>query len=205
MKNVQKLWLRGRSVAKLQGFSTKLGALLVAIAILAGAPSIAKASSTTSQLTYIQYLVQLCGDSGQFKNTSGPQDYVQWAQGKGMIPTGGWKPTGKLTRDVLAQTLVQLYGLNSKKSGGDFVRILQREGINVGDNDEISRRDLISIFDDALFLSRLGRVGHHTHSPKKPPKPPGHHGDDDDDDDDHGGGSHGKPGKGPKGGDHDRD
>jgi hypothetical protein len=203
MKNVQKLWLRGRSVAKLQGFSTKLGALLVAVAILAGAPSVAKAAPPTSQLTYIQYLVQLCGDSGQFKNTSSPQDYLQWAQGKGMIPTGGWNITGKLTRDVLAQTLVQLYGLNSKKSGGDYVRILLREGINVGDNDEISRRDLISIFDDALFLSRLGRVGHHTHSPKKPPKPPGHHGDDDDDDHEGSGGK--PPGHGHKSGDHDRD
>jgi len=170
MKNVQKSLLCGRT--KSGGPSRTIATVLVAAAIFAGSTLISRASDSITQLSYIQQLVQLCGDSGQFKNTSTPQDYVQWAQGKGMVPNGGWQPTSKLTRNILAQTLVQLYGLNSKKSGGDYVRILQREGIDVGEVDDITRGGLIAVFDDALFLSRLGNVGRHKGSPHQPPHPP---------------------------------
>jgi|SRR4051812_34483883 hypothetical protein len=186
MKNVQKLLLRQRTRYSLGSVSTKLATVMVAVAIFAGSTLVSKARDSVTQLSYIQSLVQLCGDSGQFKNTSTPQDYVQWAQGKGMVPNGGWQPTAKLTRDILAQTLVQLYGLNTKKSGGDFVRTLQKEGIDVGESEDISRGGLIAVFDDALFLSRLGNVGHHKGSPHKPPHPPHppkggwHHGNDGD-------------------------
>src|SRR5689334_690680 len=106
MKNVQKVSPQGRLVRSL---------IVVAAAFLLLVPSLANAAPV-SQLSYLQWLVQVSGDSGQFNNNSPPSAYVQWAQAKGIVPKNGWSPSHPLTRDDLAHTLVQLLGLTTKKN-----------------------------------------------------------------------------------------
>ena len=165
MKNVQKVSPQRRLVGSL---------IALAAALLLITPAVAKAAPV-SQLSYLQWLVQVSGDSGQFNNNSPPSAYVQWAQAKGIVPKNGWKPTHPLNRDDLAHTLVQLLGLTTKKNSDD-VKTLLREGINLLDalpdsNVEVERKHLIFIIDDGLFRLRLGP----SHSPHKPPHPPHPH------------------------------
>ena len=165
MKNVQKVSPQRRLVRSL---------IALAAALLLITPAVAKAAPV-SQLSYLQWLVQVSGDSGQFNNNSPPSAYVQWAQAKGIVPKNGWKPTHPLNRDDLAHTLVQLLGLITKKNSDD-VKTLLREGINLLDalpdsNVEVERKHLIFIIDDGLFRLRLGP----SHSPHKPPHPPHPH------------------------------
>jgi len=134
------------------------------------APIAAKAGEHVTQLTYLQWLVKVSGDSGQFNNSSTAHDYVQWAQAKGMSPNGGWKPDKVLNREQLATTLVQYLGLATKK-GGDPLKVLQREGLDLlkalADSEEVDRKALLFIFDDDMFRLRI--PGHSPHGP-----PPGH-------------------------------
>jgi len=181
MKNVQKVSPQRYLVRSL---------IAVAAAFLLITPTLAKAAPV-SQLSYLQWLVQVSGDSGQFNNGSPPSAYVQWAQAKGIVPKNGWSPSHPLTRDDLAHTLVQLLGLTTKKNSDD-VKTLLREGINLLDalpdsNVEVQRKNLVFIIDDGLFRLRLSNASHSPHKPPKPPKPHPHpdphdngHGHDDD-------------------------
>src|ERR1041384_5241087 len=101
-------------------------------------PSTASAAAM-SQLEYLHWLVNLTGDSGQFNANSTAADYVNWAKVKGITPNAGWNPSSGLTKDVLAQTLVQLLHLNPHKFGGDYVKILAREGIVLSDDNDVTR------------------------------------------------------------------
>jgi hypothetical protein len=166
MKNVQKVSPQRRLVRSL---------IVVVAAFLLITPAVAKAAPVT-QLQYLQWLVQVSGDSGQFNNNSPPSAYVQWAQAKGIVPKNGWSPNHPLVRDDLAHTLVQLLGLSTKKNSDD-VKTLLREGINLLDalpdsNVEVDRKNLVFIIDDGLFRMRLSNA---SHSPHKPPHPPGPH------------------------------
>src|SRR5439155_2974078 len=54
----------------------------------------------------------------------------------------------------LAQLLVQLLNLNPKKGGGDYVRVLQREGIDlsgIADDAAISGANVASILGNGSF------------------------------------------------------
>src|SRR2546423_3937430 len=170
MKNVQKLSLLSSNSQSIRGVSKTL-AVLAAITLLALAPVVATAAETVSQLTCLQWLVKICGDGGQFSLTSQPQDYIQWAQSKGMTPAGGWKPTAVLTKSALSQILVQMVNLNPKKGGGDMVRILAREGIVLPDEENITREGLAHTFGDAGFASRIPETTAHSGSTKKPKHP----------------------------------
>jgi len=95
MKNVQKVSLQRHLFRSL--ITKVLGVLGVGLLLLS--PGLASAAN---QLQYLQWLVQVSGDSGQFNNSSPPSAYVQWAQAKGIAPLGGWKPFNKLSREALA-------------------------------------------------------------------------------------------------------
>ena len=103
-----------------------------------------------TQLKFLQTLAELTGDAGLFSAGSQASDYVQWAQNRGIGPSGGWKATAKLSSDVLAQSLVQLYGLNPRKYGGDYYRILEREGIVIDRSASVSGEALASLLDNPV-------------------------------------------------------
>jgi hypothetical protein len=204
MKNVQKLSLLPSNSLSIRGVS-KMLAVLATIALFALTPLAAKAKDTVSQLSALQWLVRLSGDEKLFSGHSTSQDYIQWAKSKGMNPTGGWKPTVTLTKNVLAQILVQFMNLNPKKGGGDYVRILAREGINLPDEDQISRESFSHTVGDLSFGRGIPEREKHHGSKHKPPK--GHHDEDDDngekedhDRDDRGHGHDNHDDKGGKGG-----
>lgn len=117
------------------------------------------AAKAISQLEFLQWMVQLTGDNVQFTAASTPADYSQWALSKGMNPTGGWQPSSALTPDQLAQVLVQLYGLNPRKFGGDYFRILEREGITIDrSSGEVTRAALAGLVDEFGFQSRTAII-----------------------------------------------
>lgn len=160
MNNVQKLSPGAFSLKCVHGLIKKLAVLTIGFSIVTAT---AVRAENVTQLSYLQTLVQLTGETGTF---SSPADYVQWATAKGMVPTGGWQPTAKLSKAVLSQTIVQLYNLNSKKAGGDYERILIREGIKLSGGSIVSLEDLIKTFDDSVFMSRLAQLAKHAGSPK---------------------------------------
>jgi hypothetical protein len=106
-----------------------------------------------NQLEFIKWMVQLTGASGQFKADSTPGDYVQWARDNGMSPSGGWKTGDALTREVLAMALVQYLNINPKKMGGDYFRILEREGIVIPADAVVTRAGFVSLVDQFGFQS----------------------------------------------------
>jgi hypothetical protein len=151
---------------------------IVSVGVAAFLTLSSPAAHAISQLEYLQWMVQLTGDSASFSAESSGADYVQWARAKGMDPSGGWNPNSALTSDQLAQSLVQLYGLNSRKYGGDNYKTLTREGINITPGSpEVSRSALAGLVDDFGFQSRtavIAKSKNTKHKPKtpKPPKPP---------------------------------
>jgi hypothetical protein len=130
-------------------------------------PTSASAGSVT-QLKYLQTLAQLTGDAGQFSAGALPTDYTQWARTRGIEPTGGWKTTTKLSSDVLAESLVQLYGLNPRKYGGDSYRILEREGIVIDRNSSVSGEYLAGLLDNPVVALKAFQVAGAGTSPRKP-------------------------------------
>src|SRR5204863_4600042 len=114
-------------------------------ALLALSAGSLKAGQAITQLEFIQWLVQVTGETSQFTAASTAADYQQWAQGKGLNPNGGWKLSSRLTKPVLAQALVQLLNLStSDKDGNDYIRTLMREGINLPTADDIDRGTLVN-------------------------------------------------------------
>jgi hypothetical protein len=166
MKSVRRVLVNGLTGVT-QGAAKRLGVCAVVAGLLLAlcAPVSAKAESIT-QLETLQWLVQVCGDSGQFSSTSTTADLIQWARIKGMNPTGGWQPNAIVTRECLAQILVQLFGINPKKMGADYVRILEREGIIIQAGD-VTRTSLIGVFDDYGFQSRQAVIARADLSPTK--------------------------------------
>src|SRR5437667_8435456 len=132
MKNVEKSAVQGKVQRFCQGMAKKIGAITLGAAVLATpfGPTAAKAEEdgkNVTQLQYIQWLAQLAGA----KPGSSSDAYINWAKSLGIKPSDGWKAGDKLKVDALAQTLVQALGLNANKYGGDNIRILQREGIDL--------------------------------------------------------------------------
>ena len=139
-----------------------------------------------TQLTFLRTLAQLSGDAGKFNVKSKSSDYVTWAIGRGVDPTGGWKPGSVLTSQVLAQSLVQLFELNPRNYGGDPFRILEREGILIDRTRKVESDKLASLLDNPSVTEKGREVAEGNTSPHRPPRNGHGHGfglgDHDDDD-----------------------
>lgn len=159
------------------GWMVKLGGLALG-AVLCGAllaPPVAKADAGTplTQLEYIRWLVQLADATSQFSANSTAADYVQWARDNGLNPKGGWNPSAPLTREVLAQTLVQFLGVKGPKSVAEFERALEREGIILPSSELVTRGGLVSVIDEFGFQSIVGKKAKKKKTVLCPPKTPG--------------------------------
>jgi hypothetical protein len=175
-QHVEKSTLQGWTQNISHGLAKKLGILALGAAFLASplAPTaIAAGSGAVTHLETLQWVAQMVGD--KLPATATASDYVQWAQAKGLNPSGGWQPGAKLTKQAFAQILVQLFNLRDNKGNGDSVRILAREGIYLPDEEEITRAGLVNTADDVIFqrnLSTVSNQGGKGNSNKNEPPPP---------------------------------
>jgi hypothetical protein len=180
MNSVRSVSLKG-FICTVQGVIKRISVYVLAtgFVLLVMGPVSARADLT--QLEGLQWLVQVSGDSGQFSGSSTAADYIQWARVKGLNPNGGWQPSAALTRDALAQILVQLLKINPNKLGADYVKILEREGIIIPASGTMDRESLLSVLGDPTFRVHGPRGDHngdghpdngqHNHSPFKPHPP----------------------------------
>jgi len=167
MQYVNQKAVQGRAGYSLKGIVLKLSTAAVgAVCCLAPLAPTSANAEPVSQLKYLQILAQLTGDAGQFSAASKPSDYLQWARSKNL--TVAWSPTDVLTSDQVAVSLVQLYGLNPKKFGGDYYKILEREGIVVPKTGTLTGAELSGIIDSSSFASRTGALAALVTSPTKP-------------------------------------
>ncbi len=164
----------------LQDVIKRLGICAIAIgfAVAVFGPVSARAEGVT-QLQTLQWLSQVSGESSQFSASSTAADYIQWARVKGLNPAGGWQPNTTITRDALAQILVQLLKINPNKFGANYVRILEREGIIIPET--VDRAGLLSVLGGEPLVPRIRPPDAdeptikgpkpHQHSPFKPHPP----------------------------------
>src|SRR5262245_27887559 len=132
-----------------------LCAIAIGFAVAVFGPLSARAEGVT-QLQTLQWLAQVSGESSQFSASSTAADYIQWARVKGLNPAGGWQPNTALTRDALAQILVQLLKINPNKLGANYARILEREGIILPTSDTIDRAGLLAVLGSEPMSARVG-------------------------------------------------
>jgi hypothetical protein len=126
-----------------------VGCVLGVVLFLSAAGSVAFAQSAMTQQQYLQWMANICGEALPASATEA--DLVNWARGKGMNPTGGWNLGAKLTKNVMAQTLVQLLNLAPRKGSFDAVRILEREGILLQTTgDVITIKNFVSLVDSGF-------------------------------------------------------
>ena len=130
-----------------QGGRKGLLTFVLLMALTFGLAANVRAEGIT-QLEYLQWLAQLSGEAGNFSKNSTPQDFAKWAHDKGMAPSGGWNLNGKLSRDVLGQTLVQFLRLNPGKQT-DVFQVLGRHGISLPSG-EVSRKHLALLVNNNL-------------------------------------------------------
>ena len=111
--------------------------------------SIARGQTAMTQQQYLQSMANICGDSLPALATHA--DLIAWARGKGMNPTEGWNLRTNLTKEVMAQTLVQLLNLSPGKSNADAVRILEREGVVIPTTDgHVTAQNFKRVIDSGL-------------------------------------------------------
>lgn len=141
-----------------KGLLAYVGGLAIGAALLVP-PMTASAApaDAMTQLDALQMLVQLCGDSDKVGDLTAV-NLVKWATERGLVPTGGWKTDVVLTKQVLAQLLVQLANINPNKMGGDFVRILKREGVNLPDEDQITRKIFVQVIDEPFVVNQFAKM-----------------------------------------------
>lgn len=140
-----------------------LTAALAPTRTFAGPPA-----SPISQLQYIQTIAQVVGESSQFTASSVAADYFQWAKSRGMKPAGGWSTNTPMSADVVAETLVQLMGLNPSKFNSDFFRNLDSQGIHVDRNGIVTTGFIAALLDHPETSSHIGKAAAATTSPVKP-------------------------------------
>lgn len=134
-----------------------VGCALGVVLFLSAAGS-ALAQSAMTQQQYILWMANVCGDA--LPSTSSGDDLVNWARGKGMNPTAGWQLGEKLTKQVMAQTLVQLLNLAPRKGTFDAIRILEREGIVLqSTGDVITIRNFVAAIDSGFLISAKPGLG----------------------------------------------
>jgi hypothetical protein len=153
-----------------------VGCVFGLVLFVAAAGSVAQAqSSAMSQGQYLQWMANICGDTLPSANSD---DLINWARGKGMNPSGGWQLNAKLTKDVVAQTIVQLLNLAPRKGTFDATRILEREGIILtsGSDGSVTVRNLVALVDSG-FGPRVGTAGPRAENPPTETRPGGGKGD----------------------------
>ena len=167
MREIIQKAVQGRAGYSIKGLVLKLSTAAVgAVCCFATLAPTNAAADSVSQLKFLQILAQLTGDADQFTSSSKPADYIQWARSKNLTVT--WSPTDVLTSDQVAVTLVQLYGLNPRKYGGDVYKILEREGITIPKTGTVTGAELSGIIDSSAFASRTGALAVVSQSPNKP-------------------------------------
>jgi len=121
---------------------------------MAFTPLTTQAAGNMTQGETLRWFAHLTG------STVADANLVGWAGEKGLNPNGGWNLGADVTDDDMALLLVQLFGTNPKKHGGNLKKSLQRDGINVdgGEDGLISRSEFVGMVDSVGFLSRLTKV-----------------------------------------------
>ena len=149
-----------------------VGCLLGVVLLLSAAGSVALAqSSAMTQQQYLQWMANICGD--HLASSATGQDYINWARGKGMNPAGGWQLNAKLSKDVVAQTIVQLLNLAPRKGSFDAGRILEREGIVItSDNGLVGIKNMVALVNTG-FGDRIN-PGDENENPRTPDDPDDH-------------------------------
>ena len=146
------------------GWAVRVGVLAIGVAICFSTTT--ASAGSVNQLKFLQTLAQLTGDGGQFSAGSSAADYVQWARNKGL--NQDWNAKAKLSSDVVALSLVQLFGLNPRKYGGDLYRNLEREGIVLPKSSSLSSEDLASLWDNPVVTLKTFQLAAVSTSPSKP-------------------------------------
>ncbi len=161
MNNVENSTVQDSKKKMCHGLANKIYVCALSAALLLAALAPAQAeSSALTQLQYLQWVAQLSGASGQFSHNASGSDYIHWAQSQGLNPSGGWQPSDTLSKDQMAQLLVQQLGLKEKKFGGDNVRTLLREGIDLsGIGDKVTKDQLVGLLDQFPVIVRLPGAG----------------------------------------------
>jgi hypothetical protein len=164
MKNAVQKSPQGWAGKQVRGWAFRFGVFATgAVCCLSTASA---ASSSVTHLKYLQTLVQLCGESAQFTASSKAADYIQWAKNKNI--SVNWNAKATLSSSDVAQSLVQLYGLNPRKYGGDYVRILEREGIVIEPSAAVSNETLASLVDNPQVIAKSFQVAASSTTPVKP-------------------------------------
>lgn len=125
-----------------------------------------------TQRQFLSMVAELSGSGGDFNSSSTDQDVLKWASDKGL--KGNWDLKGTMTKDKLAQSMVDLLKLDPKSFGGNLEKILKRHGITLPKDDKVSRKDLIKMTDDYKFLFRVIVLGEKDTTPTKPGDPIDH-------------------------------
>lgn len=175
MKIIKQGNLQGRVATVVHGWAAKIGALALSGALLSltlsPASVHAEAKAAMTQLQYLKWLVQITDSTSQFSPNSTAADYVQWARDNGLNPKDGWQPTALLTREVLATTLGQLYGIKAKKEA-DYIRALEREGVTIPTEAIISQAAFVGVVDEFGFPTLAGKKAKKKKTILCPPKHP---------------------------------
>lgn len=146
------------------GWIFRIGVLCVAVACLL-IPVTVNAANTITQGEFLGWLASATGDSKDLSPSATTADLVAWAQTRGLNPNGGWAPDAVLTKEVLAQTLVQLFSLNPKKYNGDFEKNLLREGIVLPAAKDLTRQNLAEVMDQFGMKGKLDTLAYNSPSP----------------------------------------
>jgi hypothetical protein len=167
--------LKGWAGRIIQGWVMKLGVLTLGGTLLFSSIGTAATVDGTRAMTqgeYMQWLLQLGGHS-QLPLGATAAEYVQTMRDMGISPTSGWDYNGVLTRDVLAQTLVQFFNINTKKQNTDYAALLEREAITLPEGTAITRVAFVNLVDEFGFQSRIGLVAKKKKTVLCPAKTPG--------------------------------
>ena len=163
MKNVENRSSQGFAGKLIQGWAGKASviALGAALLLLPMASSAAMMGNhIITQLDLINSLATLVGDP-----TPASADAAVYYAKKhlGLKPKAGWNPSANLTREFLAEIIQDMFRLKGK----DAVMALEREGIYVPANPEITWTDLSDTVSDPEFLTPLGHYAGTDCSPSK--------------------------------------
>jgi len=142
MKNVAKNLVHGKRIC--QGLAKTLGVSILGAAFIL-AP-MAKAEGVT-QFQYLQTLAQINGASGQFSSSSTAADYAHWPKARASTRPAAGSRVLPLPKPSCPDTNSGPQP-QSEQFGGDYARILVREGIDLsGVGDSVTKDNLVSVID----------------------------------------------------------
>jgi hypothetical protein len=174
MKNVVNCLLQGWANTIRHGW-IKVGLAACAVIGLtvmsANAATSHPPNANITQLDFVQWLAQLVGVT--MDADAKADDYIKWAKKMDWEPEGGWDKKKKLTKQDVAEVLLEALDLQPKKKvkGDAAVRLLASLGITVPD--DLSHSGVADFLADYGLQSRLAIIAASCMSPTKPPtKPP---------------------------------